>query len=315
MKLTLEALQVLDAIEHKGSFAAAAASLHRVPSSVSYTVGKLEQDLGVTLFQKQGRKAVLTSAGRLLVEQGRDLLRAADRLAHNTRQAATGWEPRLRIAKDHSVADELLMHALDALYREVPDIDVSISEEVLGGTWEALLEGRADLLVGAVDAVPATKGIRRLPWCDLRFVFVAHKDHPICRETQPLTAEQLYGHRLVVVHDSSRNQPAISRGIIGQGNTLQVAGMQQKLRAQLAGLGVGTLPLYLVQPYLDSGDMVQLALQEPPTNGPCQLAWKTAHRGKALALLVQYLLESAPAPDYLGPDALSPGSGSANATR
>src|SRR6056297_1028037 len=290
MNLSLDALQVLDAIDHKGSFAAAAASLHRVPSSVSYTVGKLEQDLGVTLFQKQGRKAVLTNAGRLLLERGRALLLAAEQLARDTRQAATGWEPRLRIARDHSIADELLFDALQALYRAVPGIEISISEEVLGGAWEALLEDRVDLLVGAVDAVPGQKGIRHVPWFEQNFVFVAHRDHPICREPQPLGPEALHSHRVVMVRDSSRNQPAISRGIVGPGATLQVAGMRQKLHAQLAGLGIGTLPLHLVQPYLDSGELVSLDVQPALTNGPCHLAWKTANRGRALALLVKHLL-------------------------
>jgi len=199
MKLTLDALQVLDAIERKGSFAAAAASLNRVPSAVSYTVQKLEQDLGATVFQRQGRRAVLTNAGRLLVDQGRHLLLAAEQLALDTRQAATGWEPRLRIAIDHTVPDAPLIAALKTLYAEQPGIEVSVQQEVLGGTWEALLEDRVDLLVGAVDEVPGRQGIRHLPWLTQPFVFAASRSHPICTEPRPLTRETIARHRLVVV--------------------------------------------------------------------------------------------------------------------
>jgi DNA-binding transcriptional LysR family regulator len=71
LPISLKALEVIDAIDRKGSYAAAATVLHKVPSAISYTVQKLEQDLGVTLFQKEGRRAVLTSAGQHLVEQGR----------------------------------------------------------------------------------------------------------------------------------------------------------------------------------------------------------------------------------------------------
>ena len=66
--LTLEALEVIDAIDKQGSFAAAADSLFRVQSKVSYTVRKLEEDIGVTLFEKVGRRAVLTPAGKVLLE-------------------------------------------------------------------------------------------------------------------------------------------------------------------------------------------------------------------------------------------------------
>lgn len=60
MRLSLEALETLDAIAEQGSFARAAESLHRVPSALTYTVKKLESDLGVTLFDRSGQRARLT---------------------------------------------------------------------------------------------------------------------------------------------------------------------------------------------------------------------------------------------------------------
>ena len=76
-KLSLEALQVLDAIDRKGSFAAAAEDLHRVPSAVTYSVRQLEQSLGIELFDRRGHRAVLTDAGTELLSHGRELLKAA----------------------------------------------------------------------------------------------------------------------------------------------------------------------------------------------------------------------------------------------
>ncbi len=67
--ITLDALKVLDAIERKKSFAAAADALFRVPSAVSYTVNKLEEYLGVVLFDRSKRKAELTTLGRMVIEQ------------------------------------------------------------------------------------------------------------------------------------------------------------------------------------------------------------------------------------------------------
>lgn len=51
--ITLDALEVLDAIDRKGSFSAAANELYRVPSAISYTIQKLEQELNVVLFRKE----------------------------------------------------------------------------------------------------------------------------------------------------------------------------------------------------------------------------------------------------------------------
>jgi hypothetical protein len=68
MPLTLEALEVVDTIARKGSFAAAAAELGRVPSALTYTVRKLQDAPELLLFDRRGRRASLTAAGRELLD-------------------------------------------------------------------------------------------------------------------------------------------------------------------------------------------------------------------------------------------------------
>ena len=76
MKLSLDALRTLEAIAEYGSFAGAANALHRVPSALTYTIQKLEADLGVRLFERSGRRAEPTAVGRALVEEARGLLQS-----------------------------------------------------------------------------------------------------------------------------------------------------------------------------------------------------------------------------------------------
>jgi DNA-binding transcriptional LysR family regulator len=78
--LTLEAIRVLDAIDRRGSFAAAADELGKVPSALSYTVQKLEDELDAMLFDRSGHRTKFTPAGRMLLERGRVLLEAAEHL-------------------------------------------------------------------------------------------------------------------------------------------------------------------------------------------------------------------------------------------
>ncbi|HUG71856.1 MAG TPA: LysR family transcriptional regulator, partial [Steroidobacteraceae bacterium] len=63
LRISLEALQVLDAIARRGSFSAAGEELHRSASTLSYSIGKLEKDLGVQVFDRGGHRAKLTTAG------------------------------------------------------------------------------------------------------------------------------------------------------------------------------------------------------------------------------------------------------------
>ena len=92
MTISLDALAVLDAIDRRGSFAAAALELDRVPSAITYTIRTLEDTLDVLLFDRRGHRAKLTPAGRTLLEDGRRLLAeltgAEDALAVNNAASA-----------------------------------------------------------------------------------------------------------------------------------------------------------------------------------------------------------------------------------
>jgi DNA-binding transcriptional LysR family regulator len=169
--ITLEALEVLDAIERKGSFAGAANALYRVPSAISYTVQKLEDDLGVKLFRREGRRSLLTPAGSLLLEQGRELLIAAENLAESTRQVDSGWESTLNIAIDSILEFEPYYKLINDFYQVKPDIEINLHEEVLGGTWEAVLDGRVDLALGAGEPPSTTQGCQSIEMQRIQWVF------------------------------------------------------------------------------------------------------------------------------------------------
>ena len=132
MKLTLDAFQVLDAIDRKGSFAAAAHELHRVPSAITYSVKQLEESLGVELFDRKGHRAVLTDAGRELLAEGRRLLQAAADLECRVQQVAKGWESELRIAVDTIVGIDKLYGLIEEFYAEKSGTRLRLSTEVLG---------------------------------------------------------------------------------------------------------------------------------------------------------------------------------------
>ena len=129
--ITLDALRTLDAIDRRRSFAAAAEELFRVPSAISYTVNKLERDLGVALFDRSRRKSELTPIGRLVLEQGRQILIATEELTALAKRAAEGWEVELRICID-SVLDCAPVYDLIEAFQEIqPRTEVRLIEEVL----------------------------------------------------------------------------------------------------------------------------------------------------------------------------------------
>ncbi len=292
MGITLEALAVLDAIDRRGSFAAAAVELDRVPSAVTYTIRRLEEELDVLLFDRRGRRARLTSAGRELLEQGRSLLEHAAAVEQRVRRVASGWEAELRIAVD-TIVPLARVWPLAARFfaacreRQGAHTRLRISGEVLGGTWDALVEGRADLVIGAPDEPPPGGGFRTRVLADVPMVFAVAPDHPLAREVRPLAESTIAAHRLVVAADTSRRLPPRTVGLLTGQETLVVPDLAAKLAAQVRGLGCGALPYYLAAPELASGSLVALSLAEPRRPTRVLAAWRERHPGHALAWWIQ----------------------------
>ena len=93
IRFSLDQLQVLEAIDRTGTFAKAAKELHRVPSAVSYMIRTLEESLDLQLFDRSKHKAVLTPAGRRILEEGGELLKHARKMDDLAHQIQSGWEP------------------------------------------------------------------------------------------------------------------------------------------------------------------------------------------------------------------------------
>lgn len=282
MRLTLDALQVIDAIDRKGSFAAAANELHRVPSAVTYSVRQLEDALGIAVFDRRGHRAVLTDAGRELLAEGRRLLRSAADLECRVQQVARGWEAELRIAVDTLVPVSRLFRLAGEFYAEGSGTRLRFSHEVLGGTWDALASGRADLAVGAAGEPPSGHNFVVKPLGRVQMVLVAAPFHPACEAPQPLDEAALERHRAVSVADSSRLLPPRTVGFLSGRDVLTVPSMEDKAAAHVAGLGVGFLPKAIADREAAAGRLRILEARPERPASDVGIAWRPGKEGNAL---------------------------------
>lgn len=283
LKLSLDALLTVDTIARRGSFAAAAKELFRVPSTISYTVAKLEEDLGVQLFERFGPRVTLTGAGEELLKEGRYLLKAAGDLERRVRRVASGWETEFTIAIDSMLAPCGLIADIEAFCQVADQTRLRLLKEELSGTWEALLDRRADLLVGAAGEGPSGGGYAAIPVATVSFVFVVAPGHPLAGVTRPLSKADLAAHRAVSVSDSARQLQARTVGLLFGQDTLAVPDMQTKYDFQRAGLGFGFLPEPWVREDVAHGRFVVKQVEEPKPDETLQLAWRTGEEGAALA--------------------------------
>jgi DNA-binding transcriptional LysR family regulator len=282
MRLSLDALEILDAIHRRGSFAAAGKELHRVPSTISYTVAKLEQDLGVQVFERQGPKVSLTTAGAELLKEGRHLLRAARDLELRVKRVASGWETEFAIGIDSVLSPVALLDDVRDFYTVTDSTRLRIAQDTLSGTWEALLDRRVDVLVGAPGDGPSGGGYVAEEMGTIRFVFCVAPDHPLARIDRPLGKDDMQAHRAISVTDSARRLVPKTIGLLFGQDTLAVSDMRSKIRYQLAGIGFGFLPEPYVRDAIASGALVEKAVEETRPPETFHLAWRTGESGNAL---------------------------------
>ncbi|WP_265524292.1 LysR family transcriptional regulator [Providencia rustigianii] len=250
--LTLESLRVMDAIDRRGSFAAAAEELGRVPSALSYTMQKLEEELDVILFDRSGHRTKFTNVGRMLLERGRVLLEAADKLTSDAEALAKGWETHLTIVCEALVPAELLFPLVDKL-AEKSETQLSLITEVLAGAWERLENGRADIVIAPDMHFRSSSEVNSKVLYTLNHIYVASPNHPIHQEPEPLSETTRVKYRGIAVADTARERPVITVQLLDKQQRLTVSSIQDKRKALIAGLGVATMPYPLVEQDIKEG--------------------------------------------------------------
>lgn len=289
MKLSFDALLVIDTIARTGSFSAAAHALHKVPSAITYTVKKLEEDLDIQVFDRRGHRAVLTATGRALLEDGRKLLLANNELEAKLRRINQGIENNICVAVNDFFADKAILAVLDQFYAQGFGTKIKYTREVYGGLWEAIISGRADFVVGAAYSPALNIEYISTPISTIPFIFAVAPHHPLAKIKHALTPEDIKPFRSVAVSDTAQNYPLKSVGILEDQEVLSVPDMYAKAQAHIAGVGVGYLPKPMARHYEKQGKLVIKSVKHHREPVPLSVSWmpqreKTA--GPALSWLM-----------------------------
>ena len=255
-RVTLEQWQALFAVVDAGSYARASEALHKSQSTLTYAVQKLESLLGIKAFEIQGRKAVLTPAGRMLHRRAGILLDEARGIEQAAKVASAGWEPEIRIAADVVFPYALLLESFDRFGAESPHTRVELIESVLAGTVEALTDGRADLAISG--RVP--QGHAFEPLARLRMIPVAHPDHPLHRLARPLTQRDLRAHRQLVVRESDIRRA--TKPSVEAAQRWTVSHVSTSIMAAAMGLGFGWYAEDAIRDEIEAGSLKELPMRD-----------------------------------------------------
>lgn len=257
IRSTVQQWRMFKAVAEHGGFHQAAEVVFKSQSSIHHAVYKMENTLGVQLVSVENRKTSLTPVGEQMLRRINFLLSEAERMEKVALNFPVGIEPVINIAIDDAFPKEPLYQALAAVSQEYPSIRIELMETVLSGADELLSNGKVEIAVSPfVHQYYLSENI-----CNIEFVAVAAPHYSLNQLGRELTLEDLKNCRQIVLRDSGQKLPR-EQGLIGSEQRWTVSHSSTSIALLLKGLGFAWLPKYLVNPYINSGQLEALPLSK-----------------------------------------------------
>ncbi|SQD80753.1 LysR family transcriptional regulator [Moritella yayanosii] len=255
--VSLEQWYIFKIVVEQGSFQGAADYLIKSQSSISYAIQKLQDNLGVRLFEQQGRRAVVTDMGKKMLIQADELLMQAASIEQLAGEYSAGWEPLLKVMTTQLFPQQLLTDVLVLFAQQCTVTSIDFQQGTLSGVTDAATYGTADLIISSQIPTGFT-GEKLCPAQLSRFV---HHQHPLALLNRPLTLAELKSHAQIVMSDSSSLR-SVDAGWLGSQQRWTVNNFQESLSLVKQRLGHATLPVNRIQDELANGELVELIIED-----------------------------------------------------
>lgn len=249
-RTTLDQWITLQAVVDYGGFAQAAEILHRTQSSVSYTISKLEQILGIEILSLEKRRAVLTHEGELLLELSREITEKAISLERKAKKIKLNNKLKINILIDPLYASDCLLNKISIFIRDNRHYDVSINKISLSKS-DVLSQKENDLII----THHYIKSLQPIVLKSIKTVLVTHPEHTLQNYSNEELSKQLQQHTYIsLLPDDSNNNHSIQN--------VNVGSVETALNLIKHSIGYSRLPLSLIQDELNKKTIKQLNMHE-----------------------------------------------------
>jgi LysR family transcriptional regulator, regulator for metE and metH len=243
-------LSILREVERTGSLTAAADALHLTQSALSHTVRKLEAQLGLSIWHREGRRLRPTQAGEYLLAVAQRLLPQLEHAEARLAQYAQGERGSLRIGMECHPCYQWLLKIVAPYLAAWPDVDVDVKQRFQFGGLGALFGHEIDVLV-TPDPLHRS-GLHFEPVFDYEQVLVVGAGHRL-REAdwvrpEDLVEETLISYPVAIDRLDIYTQFLTPAGIRPQHHK-SIETTDIMLQMVASGRGVAALPRWLVEEY------------------------------------------------------------------
>ena len=296
--MTLVELRYVVAVARERHFGRAAAASHVSQPTLSVAIRKLEDELGVTLFERGRNEVHLTPIGERVVDQAQRVLEEADKVRALAEQGTDPLVGPLRLGAIYTVGPYLLPHVVPLLHERAPQMPLMVEEDYTANLSTALRRGELDV---AVVALPFDEpGIITRPLYDEPFVTLIPSSHP-WRTRDRIECADLADETVLLLGPGHcfRDQvlefcPDCLQAGAGLQRSMQGGSLETIRHMVASGMGVTVLPCTAAGAHSYSQRLVSIRrLAAPVPSRRIALAWRRSFpRGAAVDLVAQAIGEA-----------------------
>jgi len=260
--MTLEQLRMLKMVAQEGSLKAASERMHKTQAAISQGIKQLESKLDIALFDRRQYRLELTPQGRQIYQRALKLLTQATEIELLSEHFSTGHETSITLAFEGSFDLSRVLPILENIQNRYPDTQIILQQEYLTGAFDALENGKTDLIISPADGLRIqSKNVESAALYNGEMVNVAAPKllarHPNLRSAQELEKEYQ-----IVVQDSGTGTQGVTLGVKDGQRCWYVNDLSTKKVLTLSGMGWGKLPTYLIKSELASGALQRIYLED-----------------------------------------------------
>jgi DNA-binding transcriptional LysR family regulator len=265
---TLDQLRILKAIAAEGSFKRAADSLYVSQPAVSLQVQHLERQLDVPLFDRGGRRAQLTEAGRLLLSYGDRILNLCQETCRAVEDLQNLNGGSLIVGASQTTGTYLMPRMIGMFRKKYPDVSVQLHVHSTRRTAWSVANGQIDLaIIGGEVPIELQDVLDISAYAEDELALVVPATHPLAN-TGTIAREELYKLKFITLDAQSTIRKVIDQVLLKNSVDPHQLSIEMELNsieaiknAVQAGLGAAFLSLTAIEKELHMGIMHRVAIE------------------------------------------------------
>jgi len=262
LPFTLDQLRILKAIAAQGSFKKAADMLYVTQPAVSLQIQNLEKQLEITIFDRGGRKALLTEAGKLLLDYCERILNQCDEACKAIEDLNSLKGGTLVIGASQTTGTYLMPRMIGLFRQKYPDVSVQLQVHSTRRTGWSVANGQIDLAIIGGQLPADLEGLLQIiPYATDEVALVLPSTH-ILAKNKELTKEDLYKLNFVTLDSQSTTRKVVDKLLKDSGLDIQRLKIEMELNsleaiknAVQSGLGAAFLPVVSIERELSAGSL------------------------------------------------------------